>query len=259
MSSAGSAGSAGSGNGKKAGGLAAALARDVEHMSLTRRNTSKKFDVSQLEDSGLCESGAGTPRGYSRAGNPLVDYAKSLRASRDVAEFAPRSIEEATFLGSSYDAAAGHGEREGPFWAPVSPSPGSLRANFLSEGVIRSLPKPLEPAERERAIREKAQTPTFELVRKVNKYKSLVNESSSQGQELRRQLLSGAVVVIICAGYSGKRFIYEKAKELGVRLIVIDGKWTKASETYAHKEDTGGRRSEADALTHVPVLVFVFD
>lgn len=30
-------------------------------------------------------------------------------------------------------------------------------------------------------------------------------------------------MVIITAGYSGKRFIYERAKELGVRTVILDG------------------------------------
>lgn len=40
------------------------------------------------------------------------------------------------------------------------------------------------------------------------------------------------MVVVICAGYSGKRFIYEQAKQLGVRMIMIDGPecWARALE-----------------------------
>eukprot|EP00955_Chlamydomonas_euryale_P111967 366101-Chlamydomonas_euryale.AAC.7 len=30
-------------------------------------------------------------------------------------------------------------------------------------------------------------------------------------------------MVFVTAGYSGKRFIFEKAKELGVRTVVLDG------------------------------------
>ena len=37
------------------------------------------------------------------------------------------------------------------------------------------------------------------------------------GRALRRSLLKGCVVVIVVAGYSGKRFIYERAQELGIR------------------------------------------
>jgi hypothetical protein len=37
------------------------------------------------------------------------------------------------------------------------------------------------------------------------------------GRRLRRRLLKGVVVVFVVAGYQGKRFIYERAKALGVR------------------------------------------
>jgi carnosine synthase len=36
-------------------------------------------------------------------------------------------------------------------------------------------------------------------------------------------VLKGAVIAFITAGYSGKRFIFEKAKELGVKTIILDG------------------------------------
>jgi len=214
---------------KSAGGLTSALAADLETLSLSRRN----MGASLMQDAGEAEAPAAAPafgknrntakkvplessgssRNLSNAGNPLVDYATSARASRDVNEFVPRSIDEAAYMGSVDKTAA----------AVLSPSVGSLKANFLSEEVIRSLPKPLAPVERERVIREKEQTPTFELVRRVNKYQELIKESSEEGQKLRRQLLSGAVVVIICAGYSGKRFIYEHAKKLGVKIVIVDG------------------------------------
>ena len=44
-----------------------------------------------------------------------------------------------------------------------------------------------------------------------------------EGRRLRRNVLKGAVIAFVTAGYSGKRFIFEKAKELGVRAIVLDG------------------------------------
>ena len=46
---------------------------------------------------------------------------------------------------------------------------------------------------------------------------------SLQAQQLRRTVLKGAVVVFITAGYSGKRFIFERCKQLGVRSVVVDG------------------------------------
>ena len=42
---------------------------------------------------------------------------------------------------------------------------------------------------------------------------------TAEGRRLRRRLLRGTVVVVIVAGYAGKRFIYERAKELGVRWL----------------------------------------
>lgn len=81
-----------------------------------------------------------------------------------------------------------------------------------------------------------------------------VTSRSMEGRRLRRHVLRGAVIVFVTAGYSGKRFIYEKvrdvsavpvlegfvrapplntwahrqpapcqAKELGVRSVIIDG------------------------------------
>ena len=190
------------------GGLSSAMGG----LAISRRNTNKFED----EDA---DSAPATPVGYSKTGNPLVDYATSVKSTRDPVEFAPQSVEDAVFSSS-------FGARTNAFSggaAAVAPSPGSLKSNFLTEEVLQALPRPLSPAERERNIRQSKQTPTFELVRKVNKYKELINSPTSEGQGLRRQLLSGAVVVIVCAGYSGKRFIYERAKALGVRLVVVDG------------------------------------
>ena len=44
-----------------------------------------------------------------------------------------------------------------------------------------------------------------------------VSAPTRAGRALRRSLLSGCVVVVVVAGYSGKRFIYERAHELGIR------------------------------------------
>lgn len=42
-----------------------------------------------------------------------------------------------------------------------------------------------------------------------------LTEDSADGQTMRRKALRGAVIVFFTAGYSGKRFIFEKAHELG--------------------------------------------
>ena len=50
-----------------------------------------------------------------------------------------------------------------------------------------------------------------------------VGARSAEGKALRRQVLRGAVIVFVTAGYSGKRFIFERARELGVRSVILDG------------------------------------
>ena len=48
-----------------------------------------------------------------------------------------------------------------------------------------------------------------------------VDEAACSARALRRER---------CAGYSGKKFIFDKAKELGVRIVVVDGpdSWAKS-------------------------------
>lgn len=50
-----------------------------------------------------------------------------------------------------------------------------------------------------------------------------VGARTLDGRKLRRGVLKGSVIAFITAGYSGKRFIFEKAHELGVHAIVLDG------------------------------------
>ncbi len=57
-----------------------------------------------------------------------------------------------------------------------------------------------------------------------------VGARTNEGRRLRRSVLKGAVVAVVTAGYSGKRFIFEKAKELGVRTIVLDAPERWAAE-----------------------------
>jgi hypothetical protein len=59
-----------------------------------------------------------------------------------------------------------------------------------------------------------------------------ISARSIEGRALRRRLLKGRVLVFITAGYSGKRFIYERIKELGVRAVMIDGpeSWSRILE-----------------------------
>lgn len=53
-----------------------------------------------------------------------------------------------------------------------------------------------------------------------NVLQAKVSAPTRAGRALRRQLLKGCVMVIVVAGYSGKRFIYERAHELGLRYML---------------------------------------
>ena len=49
-------------------------------------------------------------------------------------------------------------------------------------------------------------------------------------QRARRDALRGKRIVIVGAGYEGKRFVFERAKELGVKIILIDKPTTWAKD-----------------------------
>lgn len=97
----------------------------------------------------------------------------------------------------------------------------SAKQNFLSDAVIGSLPKGLSLQERSDILRNTPLSPTLNLLSSMPSDK--VASRSLDGKKLRRHVLRGAVMVFVTAGYSGKKFVFEKAKELGVRSIIIDG------------------------------------
>ena len=97
----------------------------------------------------------------------------------------------------------------------------SLKSNFLSEAAIDALPPPISSLQRERILRETPQSPTFEVLNRISFQK--LTDQSEKGQKLRLKLLRGSVIVFFLAGYEGKRFVYETAKKLGVRCVVVDG------------------------------------
>lgn len=105
-------------------------------------------------------------------------------------------------------------------------------ANFLSEAVIGSLPRAMSHTERELILSNTPLSPTLNLLSSMPS--TLVSSRSLEGKRLRRNVLRGAVIVYVTAGYSGKKFIFEKAKELGVRSVIIDGpdSWSKVSTIY---------------------------
>jgi biotin carboxylase len=57
----------------------------------------------------------------------------------------------------------------------------------------------------------------------------LLRRQGPESQEARRRLLAGTTIAVLGVGYPNKRFIYERAAELGVRLILIDqpGHWSE--------------------------------
>jgi len=130
-------------------------------------------------------------------GTPLVDYPLDpyrRRGGKEVLSASiPHSLQDkfSTSLGQNYDA------------------------------VIGSLPKGLSVEERNKVYASTPMSPARGLLYQLPQDK--VGTRTLEGRQLRRSVLKGAVIAFITAGYSGKRFIFEKAKELGVKAIVLDG------------------------------------
>eukprot|EP00444_Apocalathium_aciculiferum_P001597 CAMPEP_0183395826 /NCGR_PEP_ID=MMETSP0370-20130417/9595_1 /TAXON_ID=268820 /ORGANISM="Peridinium aciculiferum, Strain PAER-2" /LENGTH=622 /DNA_ID=CAMNT_0025576515 /DNA_START=51 /DNA_END=1919 /DNA_ORIENTATION=+ len=108
-------------------------------------------------------------------------------------------------------------------------SPGDPRAHFLTEQLFASpgaLPKAASSTDRQ--LRELRNTATHEMLKKLPKH--LVEATGPDGQALRRRLLNGATVVFFTAGYPGKRFIFERAREMGVKSVIIEhpDSWARA-------------------------------
>ncbi|GIL64485.1 hypothetical protein Vafri_18388 [Volvox africanus] len=137
-------------------------------------------------------------------GVPLADYPLNPRRRRAGEETTP---DVAASLGA-YDS------------VPLQTS-SSLSSNYLSKAIIGSLPKGLTNADKMKILQALPLSPSRALLQEMNV--DAVSSRTSDGRSLRRQVLKGAVMVFVTAGYSGKRFIFEKAKELGVRTVVLDG------------------------------------
>jgi len=103
--------------------------------------------------------------------------------------------------------------------------------HFLTEQLVHypgSLPLALKPEERERILRVLQPTATFEMLSRIPP--ELVEAPGADGQNLRRKLLEGATIVFFTAGYPGKRFIYERAMQLGAKSVIIEhpDSWAKS-------------------------------
>jgi len=104
------------------------------------------------------------------------------------------------------------------------------RSKFEIEQLVATpgnLHRPLSSDEREAALRGLHPTATFEMLTQVPR--ALLESSGREAQDLRRKLMRGATVVFISAGYPGKRFIFERAAELGMKSVIIDhpDSWSK--------------------------------
>eukprot|EP00871_Galdieria_phlegrea_P003506 jgi/Galph1/4156/GphlegSOOS_G2841.1 len=100
----------------------------------------------------------------------------------------------------------------------VDRSTSSLRANFLPPAFS---PTSVTSLEKDEADDFAGMSPVFTSLPYIKPAQLQIASSSSQ--KLRRKLLRGAKVLIVQAGYSGKRFIYERLKELGVEVVIMDG------------------------------------
>lgn len=109
--------------------------------------------------------------------------------------------------------------------------------NFMWEQLLSSpgsLPQGLSQQECEKQMEKLADQALLNLPKSVGERiakapRRLLVQRSVQGQRLRRGLLRGTTIAFITTGYEGKRFIYEKAFELGVRIVLIDSpdSWSK--------------------------------
>merc|ERR1719330_1300596 len=106
----------------------------------------------------------------------------------------------------------------------------AARSKFEIEQLLSSpgtLPRPMMPDERDAAMRSFSPTSTSEMMKQMSR--ELLVARGPESQELRRKLLRGSTIVFVSAGYPGKRFIFERAAELGVKSVIIDhpDSWSK--------------------------------
>eukprot|EP00798_Chlamydomonas_sp_ICE-L_P025943 gene25943-11622_t len=106
---------------------------------------------------------------------------------------------------------------KGPQLSPL----GKAASTLFNENVYGSLPKGLSLAQRTKIQQSVPQSPSMGALKEMKQ--DAVAARTGAGKQMRRQVIHGAVMVFVTAGYSGKRFIFEKAKELGVKSIVLDG------------------------------------
>ncbi|KAJ8909103.1 hypothetical protein NDN08_005799 [Rhodosorus marinus] len=101
-------------------------------------------------------------------------------------------------------------------------SPSSLRANFIPVGAMTA---DLDESKKSKYSGMFQETPLFSPVfQHLPSVKpETLTGASKEKQELRRKLVRGSNILIVQGGYSGKRFIYERLKELGIIVTILDG------------------------------------
>jgi carnosine synthase len=124
-------------------------------------------------------------------------------------------------------------KRVGPVKDSVGANAGSLvpGSQFELEQLLASpgsLPRAMTSEEREAAIRSLLPTATHQMLSNIPS--ELLSKMSPEAQMLRRKLAHGSTVVFITAGTPGKRFILDRAAEMGIKSVVLDhpDSWSKS-------------------------------
>lgn len=151
-------------------------------------------------------------------------------ASPPWASPAPRGADPANINSSDFELtiesdAVEHVSSKRQWLSHFTQAPRELRerSQFEVEQALASpgsLPRPLTLEQREEAARNLQPTATHAMLSKVPR--NLLEQATPEVQHLRRTLTKGATVVFVCAGLKSKKFIYERAAELGVRSIIVD-------------------------------------
>eukprot|EP00929_Paragymnodinium_shiwhaense_P108371 TRINITY_DN7468_c1_g1_i1.p1 TRINITY_DN7468_c1_g1~~TRINITY_DN7468_c1_g1_i1.p1 ORF type:complete len:647 (+),score=155.39 TRINITY_DN7468_c1_g1_i1:165-1943(+) len=96
-------------------------------------------------------------------------------------------------------------------------------SRFAAEQLFHSpgtLPQPMAKHVQERMMRSLLQTAKFE--KRAHVPRELLEAATQEAQELRRKVVRGATVVFFTAGYAGKRFVFERAHQLGLKTVIIE-------------------------------------
>jgi len=136
-------------------------------------------------------------RAVALDGTPLVDYELHFQHRKDGKEAMPEP--------------GGEGHL----------TVGSLKSNFITQEVLDKLPQGLTPDQKATVASSLPMSPL--LTNFKTQSAAAFTGRTNAAVRARRAAIKGAVVAFITAGYSGKRFVFEKAKELGVKCIILDG------------------------------------